>query len=203
MSQIYFLLNILFSFTIINGWLAGIITFCGYVPYFISTVKGKTKPHRATWWILVLVGLMLVGSYYSLGAKDSLWVPIGYVIGPLIIAILSLWYGEAGWSTFDTLCLTGASIAGILWWLFRSPLIALIINLTMDWFGLMPTVKKAYHRPHTEDQLSWICWFFGSFLNLFAIEHWTFELGIYPIYMVLGNGIIVILVCWPRNRTNT
>ncbi|MDO8648708.1 MAG: hypothetical protein Q7R81_02900 [Candidatus Peregrinibacteria bacterium] len=189
------------TFTVLIGWLAGVLTFAAYVPYFISMVRGKTKPNRATWWILLIVGVMLAGGYYSLGAKDTIWVPIGYVVGPLVIAIFSLWFGEGGWSRFDRSCLMGAAVAGVLWWLFNAPLTALIINLVMDWLGLMPTVRKAYHRPHTEDRLSWMCWFAGSFVNLFAVGHWTAELAVYPIYMVVGNGIIATLVCWPRKQS--
>ena len=147
--------------------------------------------------------MMLAGSYYSLGARDTIWVPVGYVIGPLVIAILSLKYGEEGWSKFDRFCLAGAVAAGVLWWVFKTPMTALIVNLVMDWLGLMPTARKAYHRPHTEDRLSWMCWFVGSLLNLFAVGTWTVELAIYPIYMAVGNGIIAALVCWPRKKRST
>lgn len=184
------------------GWIAGALTFFGYVPYFVSTIRGKTKPNRVTWWVLVVVGSMLVGSYYSLGAEETIWVPIGYVIGPLIIAILSVWFGEGGWSKFDLICLGGAITAGLVWWLLNEPLFALIINLTMDWLGLMPTVRKSYHRPHTEQRLAWMCWFIGTFINLFAIDKWTIEIAFYPLYMAIGNGIITFLVFYRRKFYN-
>ena len=193
----------MFTLSSLIGLFAGVLTFFAYVPYFFSMLKGKTKPHRVTWWILVFVGLMLAGGYYSLGARNSIWVPIGYILGPLLIALFSFRFGEGGWSAFDRLCVEGVLIAAFFWWLFDATFIALIINLVMDWIGLMPTVLKSYHRPHTEDRLSWVCWFSGSFFNLFAVGHWTLELSFYPVYMVLGNGVITALVCWPgRHRAS-
>jgi hypothetical protein len=182
------------------GQMAGVITLLAFAPYIISMVRGHTKPNRATWWILVIVGVMLAASYRSVGAKNTIWVPVSFVVGPLAIALLSLKYGEGGWSKFDRYCVLGALIASA-FWLFQGALAALLINLATDWLGLMPTVRKAYWRPHTENKFAWVAWFIGSTLNLFAVEEWKFELAVYPVYMFVGNGILVLLVCWPRSKS--
>lgn len=184
------------------GLLAGLLTMVAYGPYLLSTIKGKTKPNRATWWILVVVGVMLASSYYALGAHSTLWVPLSYIIGPLVIASLSIKFGEGGLSKLDIICLIGAFSGFILWWIFANPLIALIINLIIDFLGLIPTIKKSYLRPHTEDEISWVLWFAGSFLNLMAMDIWSVSLFIYPIYMVIGNGLIALLVCQKYIRIN-
>ena len=74
---------------------------------------------------------MLGASYYSSGASHTIWVPVSYIFGPLIIAIISLKYGEGGWGSFDRVCLSGASISLFFWWMFSSPLIALITNIVI------------------------------------------------------------------------
>lgn len=179
----------------IFGFFAGFLTILAYAPYIYSTIKGTTKPNRATWWILVMVGMMLASSYHALGANVTLWVPVSYIIGPLAIALLSIKFGEGGLSILDMCCLLGAMAGAILWWRFGNPFFALVINLIMDFLALIPTIRKAYARPHTEDQTSWIFWLTGSLFNLLAMEFWTLELSIYPLYMVTGNGLITLLVC--------
>ena len=87
------------------GQLAGIVSLLGFFPYILATVQGKTRPNRATWWIWTLVGGMLCASYAASGAQHSIWVPVSYVVGPFITAILSIKYGEGGASRFDRTCL--------------------------------------------------------------------------------------------------
>lgn len=184
----------------IVGKIAGVISLVAFVPYIVAILRGKTKPNRATWWIWTIVGIMLGASYYFSGANNTLWVPISYIIGPLAIAILSIKYGEGGWNRFDRYCLLGAMTSAILWWLFDSPFIALLINLFIDFLGALPTIKKVYKKPETEDRTAWVLFFLGNVVNLFAIETWVFTIAVYPVYMFCGNGIITTLVLLRRRK---
>lgn len=186
--------------TVLAGKLAGLLSLAAFIPYIVSTIKGKTKPNRATWWIWSGVGMMLGASYYASGAVNTIWVPISYVIGPLTTAIISIKYGEGGWAKFDRICVIGAAISAVLWWVFNSPLIALIINLIIDFLGALPTVKKAYLTPNSESKSAWVLFLAGNVVNLFAIERWVFAIASYPIYMFLGSGTIALLILIPRNK---
>lgn len=186
--------------TAISGRVAGIISLVAFIPYILAILRGKTKPNRATWWIWTVVGLMLGASYYSSGANHTIWVPISYIIGPFVIAIMSIKYGEGGWTRFDKNCLLGAGVSLVLWWIFSSPLTALIINLLIDLMGALPTIRKAYHNPESEDRTAWTLFFVGNIINLFAVETWTFAISIYPIYMFLVNGVITTLVLVRRQK---
>lgn len=184
----------MFDFTDFLGKVAGVISFIAFIPYIIAIFKGKTKPNRATWWIWSIIGFMLGASYYFSGASKTIWVPVSYVVGPFIIALLSIKYGKGGWSRFDKVCLFGAGFSIFLWWLFDSPIVALMTNILIDFLGLLPTIRKAYLEPETEDLTAWLLFFLGNTLNLFAAEAWIFTIYIYPIYMFLGSGIVTMLV---------
>lgn len=186
--------------TAVAGKVAGIISLAAFVPYIIAILRGQTKPNRATWWIWTVVGFMLGASYYSSGANHTIWAPVSYTIGPLVTAILSLKYGEGGWTRFDRCCLLGAGTSMALWWMFSSPLIALILNLFIDFLGALPTYRKAYHEPEGEDRAAWALFFAGSIANLFAVETWAFAIAVYPIYMFLGNGVIATFVFLRRHQ---
>lgn len=189
------------NITAITGKVAGIISLVAFIPYIFAVLRGETKPNRTTWWIWTVVGLMLGASYYSSGANHTIWVPVSYIIGPFVIAILSIKYGEGGWTRFDRNCLLGAGVSVVLWWIFSSPLVALLINLFIDLMGALPTIRKAYYEPESEDRTAWALFFAGNIVNLFAVETtWTFAIYVYPIYMVLVSGIIAILVLARRRR---
>ncbi|MFA6365385.1 MAG: hypothetical protein WCW78_03215 [Candidatus Paceibacterota bacterium] len=85
------------------GVLAGLFSIASYVPYIRSILnpKGGTKPNRASWFIWAGVSGIIAVSSYASGARETIWVPIGYVIGSSIIALFSIKYGEGGWTPFD------------------------------------------------------------------------------------------------------
>ena len=186
--------------TEVLGVTAGILTFFDFLLYSISIIKGKTTPNRATWFILTIVGTVIFSSYYALGARATIWVALGYAVGPFIIFLLSIKLGEGGWSYLDKICLTGALISLIIWWQSGSALIALIMNIIIDFFGVIPTIKKSYSNPSSEEGFPWLLTFVTCILNIFAIETWKFNIWIYPVYMFITNGVIASLLYFPKYR---
>lgn len=165
------------------GQAAGVVSLLGFVPYLISVVRGRTRPSMASWWIWTLVGCLIVVSYYAAGARTSIWTPVSYVIGPLLIALVSLRYGSGGWSRFDRLCVLGAGLSLLLWVLSGTPLTTLIFNILIDLLGALPTVRKTWQEPDSEDRLSWALFLIANSLNLLAVQPWTFPNASYPIYI--------------------
>lgn len=182
------------------GLIAGIITLLGFVPYCHAIVQGRTKPNQATWWIWSIVGIMLASSYWASGATHTLWVPLSYIIGPIVTTALAMRYGASQWSRFDRLCILGAFISLILWILLRSPQVALVINLIIDLFGALPTIRNAWHRPQDEDLTSWLIFTCGNALNVLAIDRWTWEIASYPLYITCVNGTVLFLLLRPRKK---
>src|SRR3989338_7300463 len=119
----------MFNYYNIIGLVAGFLSFSAYVLYIITTLRGKTKPNKATWWILTLIGVMIASSYYAEGARDTMWIALSYVAGPLVIAFLSLRYGEGTWERLDKICLAVAIASVVIWYLSNSALLVLIINI--------------------------------------------------------------------------
>ena len=192
----------MFASTLNVGLLAGLLSLAAFVPYIIAIVKGATKPNRATWWIWTINGLILLASYYASGAESTVWVAVGYFVGSLLTAVLALRYGEGGWSPFDRSCLLGAALGLLFWWMFNSSIVALVTTLFVDFAGALPTIRKAYRAPETEDRVAWGLFISGNTVNLLAVEAWSFAIAVYPVYMFLASGTIAVLVLRPRLRTN-
>lgn len=183
------------------GFIAGVIAFVAYIVYVVSIFRGKTKPNRATWWIWAFMGLVLALSYKFSGAENTLWVPYVEFVGPFIIAILSVKYGEGGLKNkTDLLCMFGAIISIILWIIFDNPVIALVTNLAVDSFAVIPTIRKSYLRPEGEDFWAWFGTGLADSLNMFAVEKFTFAILIYPIYMLLSDLIIILILLFRKKN---
>ena len=186
------------------GAIAGVCSFCGFLPYWWAIWQGKTRPNRATWWIWLIVGLIIAFSYRAAGAGSTMWVPITYVIGPLVTCLLAIKLGEGGWTKFDRICLlsTGVSLVG--WAILKSPEITLIINLVIDLLGALPTIRKSRQDPYSEDLFAWLIFGVANTFNVLAIDRWIWQVAVYPIYMfVLTNAICWLLWQGRRKQRNS
>lgn len=188
-----------------NLWslVAGFVSIGAYALYIISVFQGKTKPSRSTWWILTLVGLLILLSSYSIGARESMWIQVCYVVGPLIIAFQSLKYGYGGkLLPLDKVCLAGATICILIWIIFNSPFVVFLGSIIVDFIGLIPTIKKSYTDPDEEDPTAWSIETIASILNAIGITLWftaTDKSWIYALYLLVVNGGITLILLYRKN----
>jgi hypothetical protein len=180
------------------GAIAGATTLLGFVPYWMSIVGGKTQPNRATWVIWSIVGVILSSSYWAAGARGTIWVPLSYVIGPIVTSLLGIRWGVGGWTKFDRRCLMGTAVSLVLWILLKSPLVALGLNLLIDFLGALPTIAKTTRDPEGEDRLAWLLFAIGNGFNLLAIEQWTWAIAAYPVYLFVLCVWMIVLLVRPR-----
>lgn len=190
------------SLSAIAGIGAGTLALLSFFPYVRGILHGKTRPNRATWWIWTIVAGIIVASYVFSNEPTgyTIILPISYFLGQGLIAMLSLKYGVGGWAPFDRLCLLGAGLSLILWWLLSSPLAALLVNIAVDFFGALPTIRKSYLEPETENMAAWLLTVGGDTLNLFAIQAITIFVITYPVYLFATDGIILGLLLLPFVR---
>ncbi|HWP61566.1 MAG TPA: hypothetical protein VN495_03110 [Candidatus Paceibacterota bacterium] len=172
------------------------------LPIYVGTIlRGKTRPDRVTWWILSLVSAMVAASYFAAGARQTVWLPASFALCMLIVAVLSLRYGEgaARLSAIDTISLLGALLSAVLWVIVQSPLVALLLLVFTEFIGLIPTIHKAYRRPWTESTLPWAIGSLAAFLNVLAIPQWSFAIALYPFYIFATNLIVTAFLLRKRN----
>ncbi len=178
----------------IAGMASGIVLLLGNIPYILSIRRGETRPNRVTWGIWTMIGFILLGSYYSIGATNTLWLLIAQVISQFVITVYAFRYSRGRWQQLDRICLAGAGLSLLLWWRSGSPLVALLMNTTMDLLGAVPTIKKIYHDPDSEDLIFWVMSFVATVLNLLAIENFSLSFVVFPLYLFGLNIVILILL---------
>ncbi|HEX2548350.1 MAG TPA: hypothetical protein VHM20_00875 [Gammaproteobacteria bacterium] len=182
------------------GIIAGILSLVGYIPYIKSILERKTQPNKATWIIWAIVGGLLAFSYAAEGDPNSIWLPLGYFLGPLIVAILSFYYGYSEWSKLDYICLGIALLSILPWILSKHAYITLLINVFIDMMGAIPTIIKTYKEPETEDLTAWVIFCIANTIQLFAISIWNLA-AVYPIYLFFLASTLVILIVKGKIRS--
>ncbi len=183
------------------GQIAGLAGFLAFVPYIFDTLNHRTKPNKATWIIWAALGAIIAASYWSAGARDTAWVPIGYAVGILAVAALSLRYGDEGWTALDWACLLGAGAGLALWQLTNEPVFALYLTTSVDAVGAVPTIAKTWRKPESESRAAWALFLLANSLNLLAIREWTLAMAIYPAYVFILSLVMNALI-WRREGRN-
>ena len=176
------------------GEIAGGFFFLAFFPYFIDILRHRTKPNKATWLIWTILGVLILLSYKSVGAHNTLPVAIAGAIGPFAILILSVWYGEGGTSKLDIAGLIGSAIGIGAWWLTTDPFVGLVLFLATDWIAAFLTIVKTWKDPKSESLLAWVLWFTSSLFQFAALTSWNIHFSIYPLSFLIGQSIQVLLI---------
>ena len=175
------------------GVVAGIISALAFFPYFVSILKGTTKPIRVTWWVWSWLGILLFFSYKASGAHDTLLVPFIYMITPVLVAILSIKYGCGGLTAVDVICFVSSLIATVFWLFSGSSEQSLFLFLVIDFIGLIPTIRNTFHHPEQESSPAWLLMAAANFLNLIVACNEGFVVAVYPLYLFLSGTLVFCL----------
>jgi len=195
------------------GLIAGAFRLAGDIPYFITTFRGTTKPHRISWLIWTILALELGISYAFVGATYTLWVPFIAMFATVSIFVLAIRQHEEGWKwlsrlfthenwkeleTIEKWSLAVGLIGIVGWAVSTDPFFAVVSALVADLAGAFAMIPKTWRDPGSENKFAWIMYVTSGFANLFAAE-WaftlsSFEIWIYVASMFISDGIILVTI---------
>ena len=177
---------------------AGILALIDVIPYIVDIIKGKSKPHIVSWltWTLLLI----IGTSAAFAAHQtrSALLTLGDTIGTGLVLIIGLKYGTAKYSLFDGMCQLAAILGLVFWLIFNSPAIAVIAVVSIDLIGSIPTIKHSWIKPEEETWQSFIIMTIASLLTVISLSVLSVTSLTYPIYLLLSNLIIALIVVYRR-----
>ena len=183
----------------ILGIVGGVCSLLGYFPYAKRIIAGKESPEQATWLIWTLSNALIFLSYFVLGARTTIWVPLGYLIGSAFITVLSLIYGKHGWGLLEKVALMVAILTSIRWVYFDRPLLALVLNVAIGLPAYGRIMRELLmDKTVRQDLAGWSLYFIGAVLNLLAVDNWNAVIATLPILLVIMNGLVLLLAA--RNK---
>src|SRR5579883_1297764 len=137
-------------------------------PYIMSTVRGQTRPERATWAIFSVINAVAFVSQMLLGARWSLVFAGMDMLGSLTVFGLSIWRGVGGWTPLDRLAFAMAVVGVAISLAVKAPFIALLGVMLADISGTVPTVVKTFREPQSEFGVSWLLTGTSALFGAFA-----------------------------------
>lgn len=180
--------------------LAVVMTIIGYFFYFRDIFANKTKPHAYSWLVwAVLTGIAFFGQLDD-GAGAGAWVTGVTALISFVIFGLALSRGEKDIHLSDKLNLLGASAALVLWGITSNPLSSIILITIIDFLGFLPTIRKSYMKPHEETLIHYVFAGLKFALGIIALENYSVITWLYPLSLVLANGLFIALLVVRRKQ---
>jgi hypothetical protein len=182
------------------GLAGGALELGGMVPYIRDTLRGATRPHRASWVIWGVLATVVFASQWADGATWSLALVGAQFIATTVVIALSVRRGEGGGTLVDAGLLALAGLGVVSWQVAGDPTIATISVTFADVIGVALMLPKAYRDPASETASTYLLGGAAGALSALSVGSLDFALILYPAYIAVAGTSIGTLI-WLRRRT--
>lgn len=183
-------------------FLGAVIGLVGSVRYAVATVRGRTEPNRVTWFLWAAAPL--IGFFAQLdsdiGLPSVLTLSAG--LGPLTVLLASFINrrSTARVSVFDLACGTVSGIAIVVWLALGEAPLAVLFAVGADAVGAVPTVRKAWRNPDSENAVFYVLVGVNASITLLTLVHWRPETWAFAAYMLTLSLTMTTIIGLRRAR---
>ncbi len=186
----------------ILGLIAVFVSFCGYTHYFIGIFKGDVKPHLFSWIVWSLLMGVACAAQLSDHAGPGAWVTGFEGLMVFLVMISSFKIAEKDIALSDKISFCLALLTIPLWLITKSPFWSVILITLIDAFGFYPTFRKGFQKPWDDGVGVYWAGAFQFLVALFALENFTIITALYPLSLVLSNGLFVLMLLIRRRMVS-
>ncbi|MCA9325365.1 hypothetical protein KDA23_04860 [Candidatus Saccharibacteria bacterium] len=170
------------------------------LPYIIDIVKGKTKPNIVTWFTWSLLTGIAAAALFAEGQPRAGQLLVADTAGTLAIVLFGLRHGIAKLDWIDGLLQLGAIVGLVLWLVFNSPMIAIVMTITVDLLATIPTLRHSWSEPDEETTITFVLCAVAALLTLLSLKTYDVSGWIYPVYLLLNNSALAITISHGRRK---
>jgi len=177
---------------------ASIIPIAGAIPYFIDSLKQKTKPKFATWSTWTLINIINAAAAYADGALPTAVSSTAGALATGLIALVALRNGFTYYTRFDAVCQVLALLGIPFWLLAGDPAAAVFMILIVNLLASLPTLRHAWAAPHEETPAAFATGAGGSLIILASLQNFSFVAVALPLSILIFDALVVLLIVTRR-----
>ena len=180
------------------GLAAGAVGVADTIPYIRDTLRGRTRPHRGTWFIWGNLAVVVSVSQWADGASWSLTLSATQIVLIGFIFVLSIGRGEGGVSAPELfmIAVAGAGVAG--WVTVDEAVVATAFVVAADLIGTALMMPKTYRDPESETLSTFVLASVAGALAAASVGAVQPALLLYPLYFCVVNGALALLIAGRR-----
>jgi hypothetical protein len=173
---------------------ASLIAFSSMVPYVRDIFHGTTRPNTITWLLWLFIQIIAISAQFYEGASWSVIFVIADGINIVIVLAISLGgYGYRAWNAFDVGCGALGVVAIIAWQATGDGVLALIFAVAADSLAALPTLRKSFQDPWSENPEGWALTALAAGLGVAATAQYNVANLLFPSYLFLINFLTFAL----------
>lgn len=183
--------------------LAIALTLYAFFPYIRSIQQGQTRPHVFSWVIwgstTFVVFLAQLADKGGVGA----W-PVG-VSGIITCYVAFLAYrqkADTSITRVDWVFFIGALTSLPAWYFTSDPLWSVIILTAVDSAGFIPTFRKAYAQPFTENLTFYSLFVVRNSFVIIALENYSLTTVLFPAVIAILTALFIAMLVYRRQTLN-
>lgn len=139
----------------VAAFLSTVLALYASIPYAISIIKGRTKPHQLSWLVFTIMQAIVIVSQLLEGARGSVLISFVFFLSSAVNLGLSFKYGIRQSSRYDKSLFAFALITIVVWYLTKSNAAAIWLTALIDVFATTMIILKIHAKPHSEAPYPW------------------------------------------------
>ena len=175
-----------------------LLAIISYIPYIRGMIKGTTRPHAFSWFIWAILTFIAFFAQLDQGGGVGSWLMGFTAIITLGISIAAFFIGKRDIKRSDWCCFIVSLAAIPLWIVTKDPTFSVILITTIDAIAFYPTFRKAFTKPYEEVMFTYMISTLKFLIGIFALEAYNMNTVLYPLSLVIMNGVFVLLLIWRR-----
>lgn len=177
-------------------FLAAFLSLAGAYGYLADTLRGTTMPHRVSWSIWGLEGVLsfIVELQQGVGVASLMTLTLGLI--PLGVVAASFRGTGNAWriNSFDVACGLVSLFGLAVWRLVHEPTVGLVSFVIADQIAALPTLRKAWLAPSSESAGVFFMGVLSTGLTLLTLRRFTTSGALFPGTILLGDLVLAALV---------
>lgn len=184
----------------ILGFVAVVLTFVAYVPYYRDILRGKTHPHVYSWALWGLLTVLIVALQLQDNVGPAVFVTMAAGLLCLGVVVLGLKYGKRDITYSDKVIAVMALVAMGFWLLADQPVVSMLLVITADLLAFVPTVRKSWNKPYSETLSLYVTNTLRFGLTLLAVREYTVLTSLWLVFWITANALFSLMVVVRRKQ---
>lgn len=172
------------------------LSLAGSFRYLRDTWRGGTSPHRVTWGLWAVEGILafLVEVQQKVGLASLMTLMLGFI--PCLVVAASFKNPQAVWKIdrIDIAC-GAVSVAGLIFWMaVNEPTVALVAFAAADFIAALPTYRKSWSTPSSETASAFVLGAANCALTIMTLRHFTTSGALFPGVILVTDSFLSLLI---------
>jgi hypothetical protein len=170
------------------------LTLLALLPYAIGIVAGRVRPNIASWLIWTALTAIATAAELMTGEITAAVITLAATIATGMVVLLGLRYGYTAFGRLEWFCLVGGGVGLLGWLLLNNASFAVVITVSVDLIGGIPTVLHAWQKPGEEEWRTFALSALGAACGIAALNTFTWISLPYPGYLFAMNLFLAIVI---------